>query len=163
MSNIERGRLAALEDRVRVLEDHIDLYRLVCRWGAAADIGSGATAGALFTDDGVLEFEQTRVEGAAAVAEMIDSEGQKALVNQGCAHVQGLPMVHVDGDRASATNYSHVYLHTDDGYEVWRVTANTWEFRRTEDGWRATRRTAHTIDGRPEARALLARAFDGGV
>jgi hypothetical protein len=152
-------RIRALEEQVRVLDDHVSVYRLIGSWGAAADIGSGADAGALWTDDALLEFEQSRVQGAAAIAEMIDSDGQRSLVEQGCAHVQGLPIVQVDGDRATATNYSRVYLHADEGYQIWRVSANHWEFRRTRDGWRATRRTAHVIDGGPEARDLLGRAF----
>jgi hypothetical protein len=90
---------------------------------------------------------------------MIDSEGQRELVQQGCAHVQGLPVLQVDGDRATAVNYGRVYLHEQDGYEIWRVSANCWNFRRTEHGWRVIRREAHVIDGGPEARELLRRAF----
>ena len=96
-----------LEEHVRVLDDHMAVYRLIGSWGAAADIGSGADAGALWTDDALLEFEDTRVQGASAISEMIDSDGQRSLVEQGCAHVQGLPIVQVDGDRADrGPNYS---------------------------------------------------------
>ena len=153
-------RLAALEARVRLLEDHVAVYRLICSWGAGADIGSGPAVAALWTDDGVLEFEATRVEGRSEISAMIDSDHQQSLVQQGCAHVQGLPVVRVTGDRAMATNYSQVFLHTDDdGFETWRVTANNWEFLRTTDGWRAARRTSHVIDGSPKARELLGSAL----
>ncbi len=154
-----QDRLAALEERVRQLEDHVAVYRLICSWGAGADIGSGDAVAALWTDDGVLEFETTKVEGRPDISAMIDSDHQQSLVQQGCAHVQGLPVVRVEGDHATATNYSQVFLHTDDGFDVWRVTANTWEFRRTRDGWRAARRTSHVIDGGPRARQLLGSAF----
>lgn len=101
----------------------------------------------------------------------IDSEGQYVLVSQGCAHVQGLPLLRIDGNRATATNYGRVYVHTGDaepsadrygdGYEIRRVSVNRREFRRTEMGWRGTRRTTHVLDGGPVARELLSRAVVG--
>ena len=137
-----RNRLTTLEDRVRLLEDQAALLRLIGSWGPAADIGNGEAAAALWTEDAVLEFEGSRVEGSSGVLAMIESDGQQSLVRQGCAHVQGLPIVNIEGDHATATNYSQVYLHTNECYEIWRVSANKWEFRRTADGWRVTRRTA---------------------
>ena len=152
----EDDRLAALEARVRLLEDQLAVQQLLNRWGPAVDTGESAAAAALWTDDGVMESEIARLDGPAAVAEMVESDGQQALIEQGCAHVAGFPVIAVDGDRAVATCYSRVYLHQEDGgYEIWRVSANRWEFARTDDGWRATRRTNHVIDGGPEAQALL--------
>jgi ketosteroid isomerase-like protein len=149
-------RIAALETRVRMLEDQLAVQQLLNRWGPAVDIGDSAAAAGLWTDDGVLESEISYLDGPAGVAAMVESDGQQALIGQGCAHVQAFPLIAVDGDRAVATGYSRVYLHQDDdSYAVWRVSANRWEFRRTADGWRATRRTNHVIDGGPEARELL--------
>jgi ketosteroid isomerase-like protein len=153
-------RLSALEAEVRQLRDQAEIYRIICSWGAAADIGSGEQAAALWTDDAVLAFESGEVRGRAGVAQMIDSAEQWALVEKGCAHVQGFPVVVIDGDTARAVNYSQVFVHGDDGYSTWRVTANNWELRRTPEGWRAVRRTAQVIDGSPSARALLAHALD---
>jgi ketosteroid isomerase-like protein len=154
-------RLAALEDRVRHLEDEATLYRLIASWGPAADRGDGEAASSFWTDDAELHTESSHIQGAAGVRAMIDSEGQQALVRQGCAHVQSLPLVRIAGDRATGTNYGRVYLHTDNGYEVWRASVNRWEFRRTPDGWRVSRRVVHTIDGGPEARELLRMATGG--
>jgi hypothetical protein len=153
-------RLAALEARVQLLEDQLAVQQLLNRWGPAVDTGESAAAAALWTDDGVMESEIARLDGPAAVFEMVESDGQQALIAQGCAHVAGFPLIMVDGDRAAATCYSRVYLHRDDGgYEIWRVSANRWEFARTDAGWRATRRTNHVIDGGPEARDLLRRGL----
>jgi ketosteroid isomerase-like protein len=149
-------RLAALEARVQMLEDQLAVQQLLNRWGPAVDTGDSAAAAALWTADGVLESEISYLDGPTGVAGMVESDGQQALIRQGCAHVQAFPLIAVDGDRATATGYSRVYLHQDDGsYEVWRVSANRWEFARTTDGWRATRRTNHVIDGGPVARDLL--------
>jgi ketosteroid isomerase-like protein len=152
-------RIAALEERIRLLEDQAILYRLIASWGPAADTANGAAASSFWAEDAVLVAEANQINGAAAVGAMIDSEGQLELVRQGCAHVQGLPTIHIDGDLATAVNYGRVYLHTPDGYDVWRVSANCWNFRRTEQGWRVSRREVHVIDGGPEARELLHRAI----
>jgi len=149
-------RLAALEARIQMLEDQLAVQQLLNRWGPAVDTGHSAAAAALWTEDGVLESEISYLDGPAGVAAMVESDGQQALIDQGCAHVQAFPLITIDGDRATATGYSRVYLHQDDDrYAIWRVSANRWEFARTADGWRATRRTNHVIDGGPEARALL--------
>ena len=154
-------RLAALEARVRMLEDQLAVQQLLNRWGPAVDTGDSAAAAALWTDDGVLQSEISYLDGPAGVTAMVESDGQQALIRQGCAHVQAFPLISVDGDRATATGYSRVYLHLDDdSYEVWRVSANRWEFARTADGWRATRRTNHVIDGGAEARELLRGGLD---
>jgi ketosteroid isomerase-like protein len=158
ITDLER-RLAALEARVGLLTDEAAIRELICSWGPACDIGDSEAAAALWTEDGVLVSDMSRLDGPAGVAAMVESDGQQALIRQGCAHVQGLPVIRIDVDRATATNYSRVYLYTDGGYEIWRVSANSWEFRRTPTGWRVTRRTAHVIDGGPEARQLLARGL----
>jgi SnoaL-like domain len=153
------ARVVSLEERVRLLEDHVAVLRLVNSWGPAVDTGSADSAGALWTEDGVLESDLSRLEGPGDVVAMVESDGQHALIAQGCAHVQTAPVVDVEGDRATAVAYSQVYLHSDEGHRVWRVSANQWDFRRTPSGWRVTRRTNRVIDGGPEARAVLERAL----
>jgi hypothetical protein len=152
-------RVATLERRVQTLEDHLAILRLIYSWGPAVDTGSSAAAGALFDQDGVLESDLSRLEGPADVVAMVESEGQQALIGQGCAHVQTAPVVDVDGDRATAIAYSQVYLHSEDGHQVWRVSANQWEFRRTPAGWRVSRRVNRVIDGHSESHDILVRAL----
>jgi hypothetical protein len=156
-----RERLTALESRVLQLEDHVAILRLVNRWGPAVDTGSSDAAAGLWDDDGVLESDLSHLQGPAAVAEMVESEGQQALIRQGCAHVQSAPVVTVDGDHATAITYSQVYLHSENGYDVWRVSANQWECRRTAGGWRLTRRVNRVIDGSPAPHTILVGALDG--
>ncbi len=157
-----QARLNALEERVGGLEDQVAVHRLINSWGPAVDIGEADAAASLFSDDSILISDLSRLDGPAAVSAMVHSEGQQSLIRQGCAHVPAFPIVNLEGDRGNATGYTRVYLHTDEGYEVWRVSANHWEFRRTADGWRVSRRTNHVIDGGPEASEILRRAFDGG-
>jgi hypothetical protein len=153
-------RVAALESRVQVLEDQTAILRLINSWGPAVDTGASEAAGALWDTDGVLESDLSRLEGPAGVTAMVESEGQQALIRQGCAHVQTAPVVRVDGDVGTAISYSQVYLHTEHGHEVWRVSANEWECRRTPAGWRLTRRFNRVIDGTGASHSVLQRALD---
>jgi ketosteroid isomerase-like protein len=155
-----RDRLAALEERLRLIEDQLAIHRLVNSWGPAVDTGDSSAAAALWADDGVLESDLSHLVGPDAVAAMVESEGQQSLIRDGCAHVQAFPLVAIDGDRATATGYSRVYRYKDGGHEIWRVSANRWEFQRTPHGWCITRRVNHVIDGGPEARDLLNRGLD---
>ena len=151
---------AALEDRIKRIEDQLAIHRLVNSWGPAVDTGDSAAAAALWSEDGVLESDLSRLVGPEAVAAMVESDGQQSLIREGCAHVQAFPLVTIDGDTATATGYSRVYRFNDGAHEIWRISANRWEFRRTSEGWRITRRVNHVIDGGPEARALLNGGLD---
>jgi ketosteroid isomerase-like protein len=155
-------RLSALENRIRHLEDDADIRRLITSWGPAVDVGDDETAASLFTDDGILESDLGYLTGRPAVAAMVLGEGHQSLIRGGSAHIPAYPIVKIDGDTAAAIGYTRVYRHTEDGYDIWRVSANRWEFRREPDGWRVAKRTNHVIDGGPQAPKLLSSAFEGG-
>src|SRR5262249_40362296 len=112
-SHVE-DRLAALEARVRMPEDQLAVQQLLNRWGPAVDTGDSAAAAALWTDDGVLQSEISYLDGPAGVAAMVESDGQQALIAQGCAHVQAFPLISVAGDRATATGHPPGYPHPGD-------------------------------------------------
>jgi hypothetical protein len=152
-------RVAALEARVQLLEDHVAILRLISSWGPAVDTGSSQAAGDLWDETGVLESDLSRLEGPAAVKAMVESKGQRDLIANGCAHVQTAPVVTVDGDHATVIAYSQVYLHADEGHDVWRVSANRWECARTAAGWRITRRINRVIDGTGASHAILTEAL----
>lgn len=154
------ARLAALEERLRLLEDQQAIHRLINSWGPAVDTGNAEAAASLFTDDAVLESDLSYLVGPASISAMVLGEGHQALIRDGSAHIPAFPVVRIQGDEATAVGYTRVYHYTDQGYEVWRVSANAWRFERTPDGWRVSRRTNHVIDPGPEARELLGRVFD---
>ena len=153
-------RVAALEERVRLLEDKLAIQQLITAWGPAVDTGNSDAAASLFTDDCVLESDLSYLVSPAAVAAMVLGEGHQALIRDGSAHIAATALVKVEGDDATAVGYTRVYHHTPDGYEVWRVSANNWELRRTPDGWKVVRRTAQIIDDTGKANELLSRAFE---
>ena len=128
MEEIEE-RFAVLEARIKLLEDREAIGRLICSWGPACDTGLSEEATSIWTDDGLLVSDMSRLEGPRGVLAMVESDGQQDLIRQGCADVQGVPLISVEGDEAWAINYSRVFRYTDPGYEVWRVSANEWKFR----------------------------------
>ena len=152
--------MAALEERVRLLEDKVAIQQLITAWGPAVDTGNSEAAASLFTEDCILESDLSYLVSPPAISAMVLGEGHQALIRDGSAHIPATAIVNVEGDHATAIGYTRVYRHTPDGYEVWRVSANNWEFRRTPDGWRMVRRTAQLIDDTGKANELLSRAFD---
>ncbi len=153
-------RLSALEERVMRLEDEVEIRRLISSWGPAVDTGNSDAAAALFSEDAILESDLSYLIGPAAISAMVQGEGHQSLIRQGSAHIPAFPIVDINGDLATATGYTRVYRHTPEGYDVWRVSANHWEFRRTAAGWRVTKRVNHVIDGGPEANKLLGQVFE---
>jgi hypothetical protein len=156
-----QDRLTVLEARLRVVEDQLAILKLINSWGPAVDTGHSEAAASLWASDGVLESDLSYLVGPPAVAAMVESDGQQALIRDGSAHVPAVPVIVVAGDTAQATGYTCVYRHTSQGYEVWRVSANHWDFRREPTGWRVTRRTTQVIDGGQKAQELLRRALKG--
>ena len=171
MSDIEK-RLAALEAKVRELEDQVALYQLMSAYGPLVDSGDAEATAALWTEDGVYDWgggpapaPGTPVKegpaGAAysqaAIADMVRGPYHQEIIQGGAGHVIGLPHLKIDGDTAVGTSSSRLYRSDGDNFRTWRVGANRWEFVRTPDGWRVKQRINRVLNGDAEARALLRR------
>jgi hypothetical protein len=132
-------RIAALEDRVRELEDELALHRVMTSYGPAVDTGDSRAASRLWVEDGVYDADGPgALVGRSAIEGMLDGDHQSLV--PGCAHINGPAIVRVDGDRATAVGYSRVYETTDGRHRMFRLAANRWEFVRTADGWLVERR-----------------------
>ena len=145
--------VAALARRVQALEDELAIHRLIVRYGLAVDGGDAEGAAAVFTEDGVYDVDVGRMEGRDAVRAMVRGERHQAMVGH-CAHQIGPAVVEVDGDRATATGYSRVYLQTVAGTHVYRVSCNRWSLVRRDGGWLIAHRTTRML-GHAEALAVL--------
>jgi hypothetical protein len=155
MSDLE-ATVAALEHRLRELEDRLAIYNLIATYGPIVDSGSDDALAEVFREDAVYDADPGPMEGRPAIAAMVRSRGHQGLIQSGAAHVMALPVVHVDGDRAVATGYSRVYrADGQGGFEVWRVSANRWELERDGAGWRTVHRVNRLLDGRDESRQML--------
>jgi hypothetical protein len=149
-------RLAALEQRLRALEDVREITRLLGTYGALADSGRAEEVAAIWEPDGVYDNDEITMVGRRQLAAMIGSAPHQGWIDGGCAHFNGPATVTVDGDTAIAVTHSLMVVHQDGHFVVRRATANHWQLRRGAEGWRATVRTGRILDGRPESPALLA-------
>lgn len=153
------ARLAALEERLRALEDEREITRLVLSYGPLVDAGRAEDVAALWEEDGVYDVDELMMDGRAEIEAMVRSAPHRRWIAGGCAHFAGPPHVTVSGDEATAVAYTLMIVNTADGFVVRRATANHWRLRRTSGGWRAVRRTNRVLDGREESPALLGSGF----
>lgn len=161
MSNATDDRLAALEARLRRLEDEREISHLIAGYGPLVDAGAADDVAALWTEDGVYDVDEAYLDGASAIRRMVESKAHQGWIAGGCAHFLGPARITVAGDEAVAICHSLMVVHTDEGFQVRRATANHWQLRRTPDGWRTTVRTSRVLDGRAESPALLAAGARG--
>ncbi|GAA0593906.1 nuclear transport factor 2 family protein [Actinomadura livida] len=158
MTSVE-ARLAALEERLRLLEDEREITRLILSYGPLVDGGRAEDVAALWDDDGVYDVDELLMTGRAEIEAMVRSTPHQRWIAGGCAHFTGPPHVAVSGDDATAVAYTLMIVNTADGFTLRRATANHWRLRRTPSGWRAVERTNRVLDGREESPALLASHF----
>lgn len=153
-----RAQLAELAERVRALEDHVELTQLVARYGPSVDSGAAEATAALWCDRGVFDVPGVMtMTGHGEIVAMVDGDGHRGLIENGCAHVLTVPHVVVDGDEARGWNYA-LNIRWDPGAErfwVARASANTWHWQRTGDGWRTAERVNANLDGSAAPRQML--------
>lgn len=148
-----------LTDRIRALEDQVEIMQLVARYGPAVDSGSGDEAAELWTEDGRFDaIPQRRMSGRSEIADMVHGPGHRSLIENGCGHVLTVPHIEVDGDEATGRSYALNIRWDADADRFWvaRVSANTWRWIRTDEGWRIAERINANLDGTPEHRRMLA-------
>ena len=140
------------------LEDEAAIRRLILLYGPAADGGLTSLASSVWLEDGVYDWDADGVphEGSAAVDEMLKAQGHQGLIAHGVAHFGGPLLVEVEGDRATALNYSLVMRREDDRFFLWRVSAVRWDVERVGPGWRVRRRTNRLLNESGAGRELFA-------
>jgi len=166
--------MATLEERIRVIEDRLEIYNLIASHPPSADTGAGDYTESVWTEDGVFdrgpEFPAPR--GPAAIGATSSSPEHHRAIEQGIAHFAGLPYVRVTGDTAFAISYIQILVPdrvgpvfevpnhgASRGFHVHRVGANRWDFVRTAEGWRIKRRQVRSLDGSEGACEILRGTF----
>jgi len=142
-------RLTALEERIARVEDQLAIYQLLMTYGPSADSGSDDVVRALHTEDAEYDSGVETFHGATGIAEMIALPLHRDIMAGGSSHIATLPVIHLDGDRASALCHGQL-LRFDkeaDCFRIWRATSVRLEFRRTDDGWKIHRRANQLMDG----------------
>ena len=168
------GDSPTLEERIRLIEDRLEIYNLIASHPPSADTGAGDYTRSVWTEDGVFDRgdQFAKPVGGAAIGAVSASPEHHRAIEQGIAHFAGLPYVRVDGDTAFAISYLQILVPdrvgpvfdvpnhgSGRGFHIHRVGANRWEFVRTKDGWRINRRQIRSLDGSEPARAILRGTF----
>ncbi|HEX7853307.1 MAG TPA: nuclear transport factor 2 family protein [Sphingobium sp.] len=149
-------RLSALESRLRVAEDHLEILNLLMSYGPLVDSQTSAAAADLWVEGGGYNFtlpsgDPARLESPDGLVGMYDGEGHGQLVSTGCSHFTATPKITIDGDSASAVGYSLVVLREGDRWFVWRAAVNHWTLVRTDKGWRIVERFNRPLNGSTES------------
>src|SRR5262245_41180892 len=161
--------MPSIEDRLRAIEDRLEIYNLIASHPPAADTGGDYYTRHAYVADGTIDLGGGKAAtGNVAIAAGQQSPGHLAAIAGGLAHFAGLPRIELDGDHAVATSYLQILTPhptaephevpnhgLSKGYRIHRVAANRWELERTADGWKIRRRTVRTLDGGESAREIL--------
>jgi len=149
--------------RLRRLEDESAIQRLIMSYGPAADAGLTTLAADVWLEDGVYDWDADAepLNGSAAVDRMLQSRGHQTLIGNGVAHFSGPLLIEVDGDRATALNYSLLMRREQDRFYLWRVSAARWDLERAGGSWRVRRRTNRLLDETGAGRGLLGSTLQG--
>jgi hypothetical protein len=155
-------QVAALERRVRALEDERELRDLLHRYSVGADVHRGAPWVDLFTEDGVYDLGGRNVEGAFSgrfegAEELLGLITGHGMPPEGRAqHHHGPMRFEVSGDDASAESYSITYLLDDDGEaRIYCLGFSRWTFRRENGRWRIAERQRRELGARAEREVIL--------
>ena len=151
-------QFAAMEQRVRELEDKLAIYQLVASYGPSVDGGAVTEAGRLWTEDAWYDSDASSagadgVHGRAGIEAVAKMCGDLAV---GVAHITHLPIVTVEGDRATVIGHSNTFHQEDGEFRIARVASNRWDLERMDGTWRVRRRTNRLLDGSAESKAVLA-------
>ena len=163
----------SIEDRLRAVEDKLEIINLIASHPPAADTGADYYTKWSFTEDGVIDLGGGKgATGNEKIAAGQQSPGHIAAIAGGLAHFAGLPRIELDGDEAVATSYLQILTPhptaephevpnhgVSKGFRIHRVGVNRWELVRTRDGWKIKKRSMRSLDGTEPAREILRSAL----
>lgn len=121
-------------------DDFVAILDTAYRYAQAADRRDWQGLANCYTEDAVVNFNGTIVEGRDAII----ARNRRQLTKwEGTQHFTGNPVIRVDGDRADTSFYT-IAQHTvmRDGTPVTCLAGGVYEDElvRTDDGWRFRRR-----------------------
>ena len=149
----------SLEERLRKLEDINAITQLIASYGPVADTCDLEGLKRIWHPESIYEIGGIGVfHGPEGIAEAFAGEFHSTIVKYGSAHISSSPHIAIHGHRAAATNYGTLFWHENGQFICGRLTATRWEFQRSEQHeWQVVKRTTILLDGREEARVLLAK------
>ncbi len=155
--------LKSLEARLRKLEDQVAIYHIVCGYGYAVDGLNREAVGAFYADDAIFAVGDIGTfKGRDQIADITKNTGHVGVVTDGCAHVQTLPYIVIDGDRAVATCHTLLLHNGENGFHILRMSASRLQLsRKANGGWQIDHRQNYMLQGDPAGPSMLARLNEG--
>lgn len=159
-------RLAALEARVRLLEDEKEIRELLARYGYYADAPLDDEYFGLFTEDCVMDVSSGRGEDPYEVVRWEGLDQMRRFLSDRTAqhnngfygrsfHVQGNNLtVKITGDEAVANGYSFIFHQDGPTLKLLSASINEWAFRREGERWLIQMRKRR-MAGAPDAVEVL--------
>jgi hypothetical protein len=157
-----------LEQRVREIEDRLEIYNIIASHPPGADTGSDDWIRTYWVEDGVMDLGGKANEGREAISTGVKHAEHQAAIAGGICHFAGLPRIELNGDTAVVTSYLQILVPqtqgepvsvpnhgTSKGFRAHRVGANRWDLVRTKDGWKVKQRVSRPLDGSEPARKIL--------
>ncbi|HEY9564190.1 MAG TPA: nuclear transport factor 2 family protein [Nocardioides sp.] len=160
-------RLAALEQRLRDLEDREAIAELIAAYGPFVDGGAADDVAAQWTEDGIYDVDEITMHGRDQLRAMVRSRNHQGWIKGGCAHFLGPVKVTLVGDEAIAVCHSLMVVNNGGSFEeapnfvVRRATAHHFELVRADGVWLVAKRTSRVLDGRAESPELLVKGARG--
>src|ERR1700722_7963020 len=164
------GENRTLEQRIRAIEDRLEIYNLIAGHPPSADTGAEYYVEAAYSEYSGFDrgSDLSGASGNKGPAASLKSPGHQAAIAGGLAHFTGLPHIALDGDKAIVTSYLQILAPYKSGepievpnhgmsrgYHIHRVVTNRWELARTAAGWKIKRRTIRPVDGSEPSREIL--------
>lgn len=161
-----QDRLAALEVRLRLLEDEKAIRELLARYGYYADAPLDEEYFGLFTEDCVMNVSSGRGEDPYEVIRWEGLEEMRRFLGERTAqhgngfyghsfHVQGNNLaIKITGDEAVASGYSFIFHQDGPTLKLLSASMNEWAFRREGGQWLIQMRKRR-MAGAPDAKEVL--------
>src|SRR5436305_5285931 len=99
----------SLEDRIRAIEDRLEIYNLIASHPPSADTGADYYTRVAYVEDGELDLGRDKaLSGNEAIAAVTKTPAHQAAIAGGLAHISGLPRIELQGDKAVVISYLQI-------------------------------------------------------
>ncbi len=150
------ARFAALDARVRRLEDHERIREALAAYGFAADLGRTDAWVDLWTEDGIYDLDTGAHGGRDQLQDLIAAPANyhKSIENRS-QHIAVNPLVRVDGDMAVVEAYRMLVVKQDGEARIAAGAYTRFELVRQGGAWKIRRQTRRLTGGEEWGGRLL--------
>jgi SnoaL-like domain len=170
MSPTALDKPGSTEDRLRAIEDRLEICNLIASHPAIADSLAMELLLGMFTPDGVLDGGPRgpiKIHERMGTDDPARREVMREAAKMGLAHLSTPPYIKLGKNTAVAFSYTAVTVRdpaaeaiavpahgTGQGHRLFLIAGIRWDARRTENSWKLSRRKVVACDGSDAPREL---------